>query len=323
MRDSVRADAGLTVNFIVLTVGAAAIATLGLLENNPAVIIGAMIISPLILPIGSLSFAAVSGDVATLRRGAGMLAAGGMLSLLLALIITRIFFLPTLGTQILGFSQPNLLDLGVALFAGLITAFARMRPSVAGTIAGTAIAVALLPPICVAGIGLAHGMWALTRGSGLLFATNLLGIMLASMSVYIVGGYVHLRRAGHGLLWTALATATVVIPLAASTHELIRQAMLQAALRSALVNGTVTFHRADLIRADFDWLTSPPRVHLLVRSDRAITPVQVQMLEAFAKRKTGTDFKLIFAVTRYQEVQDVPAAPTSAPVYPGVLPTDP
>ncbi len=323
LRISVRRDARLGLNFVVLTVGASAIATFGLLENNAAVIIGAMIIAPLILPIGALSFAAASGDVETLRRGSITLTVGTGLSAILAILITRIFYLPTLGDQVLGRSQPNLLDLGVALSAGIITAFARIRPSVAGTIAGTAIAVALMPPICVAGIGLAHGMWSLARGAALLFVTNLLGIMLASMSVYIASRYVHIRHAGQGLIWTGLATAAIVIPLVASTNELIRQARVEATLRSALVNGTVTFHRAELIRADFNWVVSPPEVHLLVRSDQSITPVQVRLLEAFAKRRTGNDFKLIFDVTRIQQVQDVSATPSIAPMYPEVLPGNP
>ena len=318
LRLAISADARLNFNFIALTLAACAIATFGLLENNVAVIIGAMIIAPLILPIGSISFGAVSGATVVLRSGLVALAVGTGLSVLLAAILTRLVYLPTLGSEIMARSQPNLLDLGVALAAGLVAAFAKVRPTIAGTIAGTAIAVALMPPICVIGIALAHGMMDLARGAALLYATNLLGIMLASMAVYVVSGHVHIRRAQHGLIWTAVAVAAIVVPLAASTGELIRQARVESDLRSALLSGTVTFQRVELISTHFDWLASPPQVTLLVRSAQPITPTQVQLLEAFAKRKTGISFKFLFEVTPIREVQDIPAQPTEAPLYPGV-----
>lgn len=310
-------DARLSFNFIALTLAACAIATFGLLENNVAVIIGAMIIAPLILPIGSISFGAVAGQAVVLRRGLVTIATGTGLSVLLAALLTRLVYLPMLGSEVMARSQPNLMDLGVALAAGSVAAFARVRPSIAGTIAGTAIAVALMPPVCVVGIALAHGMLLLARGAALLYVTNLLGIMIASMTVYVLSGHVHLRRAQHGLIWTAVAVAAIGVPLAASTGELVRQTRVESALRSALLSGTVTFERVELIRTHFDWVSSPPQVTLLVRSTQPITPVQVRLLEAFAKRRTGIAFKFVFEVTPIQEVRDVPAAPATVPVYPG------
>ncbi|HVA27273.1 MAG TPA: DUF389 domain-containing protein [Candidatus Baltobacteraceae bacterium] len=282
-----------------------------MLENNVAAIIGAMIIAPMILPIGAMSFSAVEGDALILRRALATLTIGAILSVALAAAITRLFFLPALGSEIMARSQPNLLDLGVALAAGVVAAFARVRPSVAGAIAGTAIAVALMPPICVVGIAIAHGMMALARGAALLFVTNLLGIMIASMSVFVLSGYVHMRRATRAFVWTLVAITAIIIPLAASTGELIRQAQVESALRSALLNGTVTFQRVELIRADFDWVTAPPEVHLLVRSTQPITPTQVALLEAFARHKTGIDFRFVFDVTALAEVRDEAVGPTA------------
>ena len=313
---SLAEDASLSFNFIVLTLAACAIATFGLLENNVAVIIGAMIIAPLILPIGAVSFGAIEGDVRMLRRSAVSLAAGSVLSIAVAAVLTRAFYLPTLGSEIMARSQPNLLDLGIAIAAGMVAAFAKIRPSIAGTIAGTAIAVALMPPICVVGIALAHGMLGLARGAALLYVTNLFGIMLASMAVYVAGGHVHLRRARHGLIWTAIVIAAIGVPLAASTGELLRQARVESALRTALLKGTVTFQRVELISTRFDWVSSPPVVTLFVQSTQPITPVQVHLLELYAKRKTGITFTFVFEVTPINEVQSLPARPSAAPIYP-------
>jgi uncharacterized hydrophobic protein (TIGR00271 family) len=298
------ADSLLTFNFMALTLASCAIATFGLLENNVAVIIGAMIVAPFIAPIGSVSFGVVDGDGAMWRRGVLTLAIGTGVSIVLAALLTSIVPLPTVGSEIMARSQPNLLDLGVALAAGLIAAFAKLRPSIAGTVAGTAIAVAIMPPICVVGIAVAHGLMPLARGALLLFLTNLLGIMLASMVVYVASGHVQIRRAGHGLIWTIVAVAAILIPLGASTGELIRQARVESTLRGALLNGTVTFQRVELVHADFDWVTSPPTVRLLVRSAQPITPTQVRLLEDFAAQKTHTRFQFVFDVSQLQEVDD-------------------
>ncbi|HTV92464.1 MAG TPA: DUF389 domain-containing protein [Verrucomicrobiae bacterium] len=314
LRVGALADGRFNLDFGVLSLASAAIATFGLLENSVAVIIGAMIVAPLTRPIGALAFAAIEGDPVGLRRAAVTLAAGSGMAIAFALVVTRILALPTLGSEVMSRSQPGMLDLGVALAAGGVAGFARIRPGVAGAVAGTAIAVALMPPLCVVGIGIAHLNGTLALGSLLLFLTNLFGIMLASMIVFVAAGYAHVVRARSGLLWTALAVAVIVVPLALSTGQLLRQARLEAELRSALLNRTVTFHRADLLEANFDWVASPPQVHLLVRSQEPISPGQVRALEAFAKAHTGTDFTLILDVTPITQVDDEPSpSPTPSP----------
>jgi uncharacterized hydrophobic protein (TIGR00271 family) len=308
LRKGAIADGQFQLDFGVLSLASAAIATFGLLENSVAVIIGAMIIAPLTRPIGALAFAAIDGDPRALRRAALTLTLGSAIAIGFAFVVTRIVALPSLGSEIMSRSQPGLLDLGVALAAGAVAGFARIRPGIAGAVAGTAVAVALMPPLCVIGVGIAHLNGTLALGSLLLFLTNLFGIMLASMVVFVVAGYAHVLRARSGLLWAAVAVLIIVVPLALSTGQLLRQARLEAELQYALVNRTVTFHRADLLNTTFDWVASPPEVHLLVRSQEQITPGQVRALEAFAKTHTGRDFRLIIDVTPITEVNDQPTA---------------
>jgi uncharacterized hydrophobic protein (TIGR00271 family) len=310
---SLSAHAFPTFNFVVLNVASCAIATFGLLENNVAVIIGAMIVAPLIQPIGPLAFGALEGNARLLRGGLATIVVGTAVAVPFAALLTRATAFQTFGSEIVARSQPNLLDLGVALAAGFVAAFARIRPSIAGTVAGTAIAVALMPPLCVVGIALATGSFELARGAALLYVTNLLGIMVASMAVYAVAGYARTHRAGAAVFWTTLAMAVIVVPLAAGTGTLLRQSRVEAALRTALLGGTVTFQRVDLLRTDFNWLSAPPEVHLLVRAAQPLTPNQVTQLEAFAKRKTGIDFRFFFDVSPITEVTDGSSAPTPGP----------
>ncbi len=295
-------------NYVVLVVASSAIATLGLLENNAAVIIGAMIIAPLIVPIQALSFGAISGNIELLRRSAVSVGIGTLVSISVAALLQLSVSLPTLGTEIVARSKPTLLDLGIALAAGAVSGFATVRPSISSTVAGTAIAVALMPPICVIGIGIAAGQDHLAFGAFLLYVTNLLGIILACMIVFRLAGHV---KSAHGaaFITTVAAAAILAVPLGAGLVELLRFDRLESALSSALRTQTVTFKHVELIQMRVDWLKNPPVATLTVRSTQLITPQQVSDLERFAQQRTGQKFALVFEVTPLVEVHGATPAP--------------
>lgn len=295
-------------NYIVLVAASSAIATLGLLENNAAVIIGAMIIAPLIAPIEALSLGAVAGNRQLLKRAAIGVGVGTLVSVVVAVIIELVVSLPTLGSEVIARSKPTLLDLGIALAAGAVSGFATLRPSISATIAGTAIAVALMPPICVIGIAIAAGQYHLALGALLLYATNLFGITLACMIVFRLAGKV--RSPGRTAFTTAaVLTAIVAIPLAAGLVELLRFDRLESALSSALRTQTVTFKHVELVQMRVDWLKNPPISTLTVRSTQPITSDQVSDLERFAEQRTGQKFSLVFEVTPLVEVRGAIAPP--------------
>ena len=239
------------VSFVVLTLGSSAIATFGLLENSAAVIIGAMIIAPLLAPIQALSYGILEGSVAHVRTSCASLAVGSALAVGLAVLLSHVIHLTIFGSEIFSRTRPNLLDLGIALAAGAIGGFARTRPGISNTVAGTAIAVALMPPLCVLGIGLAAGDGRIAFGALLLFVTNLLGITLANTTVFLLEGYAT-RRARPALLWTIGLTALVVVPSSVSFRTLVREDRLESALRLALTSNTVTFRHAGLVSSSFD-----------------------------------------------------------------------
>jgi uncharacterized hydrophobic protein (TIGR00271 family) len=293
--------AALNPNYLALILASCAIATFGLFENSPAVIIGAMIIAPLMPAIQAVAYGALEGEADVVRRGAVTLGAGVLLSITLSAALARVVGIAAFGTEILGRASPTLLDLGIALAAGAIGAFARIRVAIAGTLAGTAIAVALMPPLCVVGIGAATGSWRLSRGALLLFVTNLLGITLAGMLVFFLAGLAH-RRATPALLWTGALTALIVVPLAFSFRTLVREAALEAALRTALTQQTSTFRQATLVSSRFDWLSDPPVATLVVRSNDAISSHQVALLEGFARHATGQRFRLVVELSQVESV---------------------
>jgi len=172
----------------------AGIATLGLVLSSPAVIIGAMLISPLMGPILSLGLSLAAGDLVLLARAIAKLALSCSVAISFAILL--IFTLPfkEATSEILARVQPNTLDLGVALFSGAIGAIAICRPikGVVTSIPGVSIAVALMPPLCVVGFGMGVAFslnWVegsqIAKGGGLLFITNLVAIAFSSALVFI------------------------------------------------------------------------------------------------------------------------------------------
>jgi uncharacterized hydrophobic protein (TIGR00271 family) len=173
---------------------AAGIATLGLVLSSPAVIIGAMLISPLMGPILSLGLSLAAGDFILLARAIANLTISCTVAISFALLL--IFTLPfkEATTEILVRTTPTTLDLGVALFSGAIGTIATCRPvkGVITSIPGVAIAVALMPPLCVVGFGMGiafslnfeEGLQ-IARGGSLLFLTNLIAISFSSLIVFL------------------------------------------------------------------------------------------------------------------------------------------
>lgn len=296
-------ESNLDINYLVLILGSCVIATLGLLSNSVAVIIGAMIVAPLMLPIRGLAFGALEGHVVLVRKGLSAIAVGTFLAIVLAVLLGSLIRLPEFGSEVIARSKPTLLDLGIAVAAGGISGFAKVQPKVSATLAGTAIAVALMPPICVVGLALSQGNWSLSLGATLLYLTNLLGITLSCMLTFLIAGYTPLHRAHKALTWTLVFTAILVIPLGVSFVELIKQARLEASLKKALLNRTITFQRVVLMKSDANWLTNPPEVRLNVRSSEPLTPKQVRLLEEFVEKEMGQHITLIFEVGQVEEVR--------------------
>ena len=301
IRSAARAEACLSENFVVLTLASCAIATFGLLENSVAVIIGAMIIAPLMNPIVAFAYGALAGDFALTRRALATTAVGASIAVATSTGLGALVTISSFGSEIVGRTRPNLLDLAIAIAAGTIAGFVRVRPALSNTLAGTAIAVALMPPLCVVGLTLSHREFSLALGALLLFGTNFLGIAVACMLVYVVwrGVRSHNRPA---ILVTIGVTIALLFPLGASTYELVRESHIESQIRQELTTNTVTFRHIALSAASFDWYERPVLVHLTVQSADPVTPSQVVDLQTFVAKRTGQAIRLVVDVNRYSVV---------------------
>jgi len=172
-------ESGASARFIFMTLMSAGIAVLGLLLSSPAVVIGAMLLSPLMGPIIGAGFALAVGDALELRRCGRTMLIGTLLAVAISALIVLMSPIQTVTSEIAARTRPNLFDLLVALFSALAGAYAMIRGR-EGTIVGVAIATALMPPLAVIGFGLATANWTVFGGSLLLFITNLMTIALAA-----------------------------------------------------------------------------------------------------------------------------------------------
>jgi uncharacterized hydrophobic protein (TIGR00271 family) len=212
-----------TLNYYILLLLSVIIATLGLLANNSATIIGAMIIAPLMGPIMAIAFAMSLHNQRLLKRASFSLMTGIALSVGTAALITVLLGYAAVTPEIEARSLPTLLDLGVALAAGAAGSYAKSRRHIADALPGVAISVALVPPLSVIGIGLALPSRDVALGASLTLLTNLAGIVFSGALIFIWQGYGTAERAKRGLTLSVAALALLGLPLGLSFQNLAWQ----------------------------------------------------------------------------------------------------
>lgn len=303
-------ESQLSLNYIVLCLGSAGIATLGLVANNAAVIVGAMIVAPLMSPIRGLAFGILVKNSKLTNRALQSILLGALLGIAMAYLLAAPIRVPILGSEILARTRPNVIDLAVAILSGAVAAYARVRPKIADSLAGVAIAVALMPPLCVAGIGLAEQQWFVSRGALGLYFTNFVGISLACLIVLLILGIDSQRGKpmNSARVWGALLLLMGVIvagfsPLFERRDRFVRQEILEREVKTALLQETLTFQRLELLRSDFNWSSSPPEVTLLVVGETPLNAYQVGLIEDFIAERIGQRFKLVFRIVSFDLVE--------------------
>ncbi len=177
-----RAECDVSARYLLMTCMSAGIAILGMLLSSPAVVIGAMLLSPLMDPIMGVGFALAIGDFHWLRRSVRSLGLGVGLAILFCAIIVVFSPIQTVTPEIASRTQPNLFDLMVAIFSAIAGGYAVIRGR-EGTIVGVAIATALMPPLAAVGYGLATWNGTVFSGALLLFVTNLTAIALTATAM--------------------------------------------------------------------------------------------------------------------------------------------
>ena len=319
LRRSYDGEARLNESFIVLTIGASLIASLGLLANNAAVVIGAMVVAPWILPLRVAVFAVLIGKAKLLSRSLVTLAAGAGITLTLSMglgLIARnqgLLVVEALPEQVTTRLEANILDLGIALAAGAVASYAKVNPGAVSSMAGTAIAVALVPPVCVMGLMLAASNMDGAQGAALLYAANLLGILIGGITVLAVREpyfreKLRRRRRSRLPVLLALGLAVIVGQKLYGRYEQYRfklerevaQKQIESGIRYYLKNETLTFGANDAVELEkvvFDWpnyweRNRAPSFLVVVRSLDPTLPSfkQVQNIQDTINRRLSGEY---------------------------------
>lgn len=172
------------IDYLMMALFSSGLATLGLVSNSVAVIIGAMLVAPLMTPLIAFATGLSTMDVNIARRAFITLTQGVLIALLVSVLLGAIFPQHVTG-EMAARGNPSLADAGVALFSGLVAAYANARKDVPAALAGVAIAAALMPPVCTIGLGIAYGNPVLAWGATLLFLTNISWIIFGGTMTFV------------------------------------------------------------------------------------------------------------------------------------------
>mgnify|MGYP000442234839 CR=1 FL=1 len=205
------------------------IASIGLNANSTAVVIGAMLISPLMGPILGAGMSIAINDIDTLKKSLINLATMIVLSLLTAFLFFKFFPLSEDTSELLGRVKPDIRDVLIAFFGGLALIIARTKKgTIASVIFGVAIATALMPPLCTAGYGLAKGNWEYFLGAMYLFTINTIFIAMATFIVlkvlrFPMLKYVNSKKRNRISKLATLLAIVVMIPAVLTFIQVLKQ----------------------------------------------------------------------------------------------------
>ena len=230
------------------------VASVGLNANSTAVVIGAMLISPLMGPILGVGMSIAINDIDTLRKSLANLATMIGLSLATAFLFFWLFPLSEDTSELLGRVRPDIRDVLIAFFGGLGLIIARTKKgTVASVIFGVAIATALMPPLCTAGYGLAVANWKYFFGALYLFTINAIFIALATFLVvkvlrFPMLKYVNSKRRKFIARIASLIAIVVMIPAIWTFISVLNESNFKRDAQSFLNNEISTLPHPEFIK---------------------------------------------------------------------------
>jgi len=294
---ALRDEARISTSYVVLLILSSIIATLGLFINSGSVIIGAMLLAPLMQPIVSLSMGVLRQDSNLILNGVKAVSVGVGLVLLSAMMIAQLTPMHDLGSEMSARLSPTILDMLVAIASGVAAAYAKNNPKISGSLAGVAIAVALVPPLAVSGIGIGWGSFGIFSNAMLLFLTNLAGIVFAAALTFFVSGFSPFRVARRGMVIGAMVALVIAVPLYHSFDQMIQRSKI----RHALADLRFQFHGISMSLGRIEYLPkgTHPEVRCEVIVDHKLGPQERAYLKEMIQKVVGKPAEVI-ATIRYR-----------------------
>ncbi len=274
---ALREDSQLNSTYLVLMVLSTWLATVGLYLDSASVIIGAMLLAPLMTPIISLAMGLLRGYDDLIKKSLGKIFIGVAIALMSSALIALLFPHNPVTDEMQARLNPSLLDLAVAVVSGIAAAYSKSFKEIIQSLAGVAIAVALVPPLSVAGIGIGHGDIAFFSQAFLLFLTNLVGIVLAAAFTFRVLGYSPAVSRNRNIWAVLLTFAMIVVPLYLSYDRIVEKKVIENRWQTErfLVNGKYII----IQKADVSW-----------RKDKEVVVIEL-LVRDLLNREDLSEFK--------------------------------
>lgn len=263
------------------------IAAIGLNVNSTAVVIGAMLISPLMGPIMGIGLSLGINDFSLLSKSLKNLGVAAGIALLTSALYFLVSPISTPSNELFARTNPTLLDVLVAFFGGLAGILAGSRKEKSNVIPGVAIATALMPPLCTAGFGLAHGDWHYFFGALYLFLIN--SVLIATATTIVVR---YLRfpmveildpiRSKKTQRWFSIAIVVIIIPSIWIFYRTVTNSLSQARVEE-YVSETIVFPGAEIVKEDIAFEGGSPKVSVVLFGDLVPENLTLKWIKEFEK----------------------------------------
>jgi uncharacterized hydrophobic protein (TIGR00271 family) len=264
------------------------VASIGLNVSSAAVVIGAMLISPLMGPIVGVGMSVAINDVVTLKRSLINLGVMVVLSVLTAFLYFKLSPLTKETPELLARTYPTILDVLVAIFGGLALIVAKTKSgTIASVIFGVAIATALMPPLCTVGYGLAIGNASYAGGALYLFSINAVFIALSTFIVskllrFPLVKYANSHRRKRIAQLASLIALIVMVPSVILFMNLLKEQVFENRA-TMFVDNVVKFEGAEIVKSAMNYDAKNIDVYLIGR------PVPQSTISQWSNELKNTD----------------------------------
>ncbi len=277
-------------DYFLLVILSSSIATLGLITNSPAVIIGAMLVAPLMSPIIGIGLASMIGRKTLLKSSISAVFRGALLAIGLSALLTIVnSYLPfvsfhELPQEIISRTHPSPIDLMIALAGGLAAAYSLTEERLSAALPGVAIATALMPPVCTVGVGLALQRWDVAGGALLLFITNAVTIAFAATVVFFLRGFNpypldNNHKLPPSLQLSAILIIVLLFPLTLFSIRFVRQASEFRSINLLLEQQVKEISNAELVDFSTNQIDGTIDITMTIRTNNPIKYEQVIALQ--------------------------------------------
>lgn len=269
------------------------VASIGLNVNSTAVIIGAMLISPLMGPIMGIGMGVGINDFELIKRGIRNLAIATIMSVITSTLYFLISPLHQAQSELLARTTPSIWDVFIALFGGLAGIVAATRKEKSNVIPGVAIATALMPPLCTAGYGIATGQWIYFLGAFYLFFINSVFISLSSLLIVRFLNFPRIRledvkKEKRVRISIAVLVVLGIVPSVYLGYRIVKRSLFENNV-AAFIQDEFQFEKTQVLKYDLDEKSYLVEVFVIGKQlpEEEIELIETKFKKQFNQKKSG------------------------------------